>query len=97
MISFLLSLSLNGLFWSNLILVAKNITQLDLLKGQFRMSDKHGTYPNPYNLGILSNFNSIFNGDYWLFWLPLKIINENDGTEFPMIPPVTQDDIKSLP
>lgn len=68
--SFLLSFSMNGLAISNLLLVSKNITQLDMLKGQFRYNDKHKNFPNPYDLGVLSNFNSVFNGDYWLFWWP---------------------------
>ena len=61
---------MNGLAISNLLLVSKNITQLDMLKGQFRYNDKHKTHPNPFDLGVFSNFNSVFNGDYWLFWWP---------------------------
>lgn len=68
--SFLLAFSMNGLAFSNLLLVSKNITQLEMLKGHFRWSDKHGTHPNPYDLGALSNFNSVFDGNYWLFWWP---------------------------
>ena len=78
--SFLLSLSMNGLWISNLTMVAKNITQLDLLKGQFSFQNKHGTHPNPYNLGILSNFNSVFGGDYWWFWWPSETTTDHDFT-----------------
>ena len=78
--SFLLSFSMNGLFVSNVMLVYKNITQLDMLKGLLRFQDKHGTHPNPFDLGCLTNFNTVFFGAYWLFWWPTTTINDHDGT-----------------
>ena len=68
--SFLLAFSMNGLAISNIMLTGKNITQLDMLKGQFIWGDKHGLHPNPFDLGYLTNWNDVFNGDYWLFWWP---------------------------
>ena len=80
LMSFLLSFNMNGLFISNLILACKNFTQLDIIKGSFKFIDSKGIYPNPYNLGVFSNYNSIFDGDYWLFWWPSEILTSNDGT-----------------
>lgn len=51
-----------------------------MLKGIFLFKDKHGTHPNPYDLGIFTNFNIVFGGDYWLFWWPGEIKSENDFT-----------------
>lgn len=59
-ISFLLTLSMLGLAISNLYLVTKNITQLDLMKGQFKIQDKHGLHPNPFDLGFFTNLNLVF-------------------------------------
>ena len=70
LISFLLSFNMNALFISNLILATKNFTQMDIIKGSFKFMDSKGTYPNPFNLGLYSNYNSIFSGDYWFFWWP---------------------------
>lgn len=44
------------------------------------MNDKHGTHPNPYDIGFFSNINSVFGGDYWLFWLPTPVKSPNDFT-----------------
>lgn len=44
------------------------------------MNDKHGTHPNPYDLGALTNLNIVFGGDYWLFWWPSPIRSSNDFT-----------------
>ena len=88
---------MNGLWISNLIMACKNITQLDLLKGNFRFQDKHGTHPNPFDLGPFSNINSVFNGDYWAFWWPSEITHYNDGTQFPMKPALTISNLKDLP
>jgi len=49
-----------GLAVSNLYMAAKNITQLDLMKGQFKIQDKHGLHPNPFDLGFFTNLNIIF-------------------------------------
>lgn len=95
--SFFLSLSMNGIWISQLYFASKNITQLDLMKGHFTLNDKHGIKPNPFDLGILTNLNTIFNGDYWLFWLPTENVGEHDDTEYPLRPPVTRSDIKKLP
>lgn len=97
LISFLLSFNMNGLFISTLILALKNFTQMDIIKGSFKFIDSQGTYPNPFNLGLFSNYNSIFNGDYWLFWWPSEIITLSDGSDFPMIPAVTSEEIRNLP
>ena len=51
-----------------------------MLKGHFRWKDKHGTHPNPYDLGCLTNFNIIFHGNYWLFWWPTETVFDHDGT-----------------
>lgn len=72
-VAFLLSFSMNGLAISNIMLASKNITQIDVLKGIFRFKDKHGTHPNPYDLGFFANLNNVFGGDYWLFWWPSPI------------------------
>ena len=50
------------------------------MKGHFRMSDNYGTHPNPFDLGGLTNFNTTFMGDYWLFWLPTQVISDTDGS-----------------
>ena len=49
-----------GLAITSLAYTAKNVTKIDLLKGTFRMSDPLNINPNPYHLGILSNFCNIF-------------------------------------
>ena len=33
-----------------------------MLKGNLRLNDKHGTHPNPYDLGFFTNLNTIFSG-----------------------------------
>lgn len=76
----LLSFSMNGLWISNLTMACKNITQLDLIKGNFKFQDKTGVFPNPFDIGAYSNINSIFNGDIWLFWWPSATVHYNDGT-----------------
>lgn len=59
-ISFLLALSMIGLGVSNLIMAAKNLTRMDLLKGSFRFIDKDGTSPNPFDLGVITNLSTLF-------------------------------------
>lgn len=95
--AFFLSISMSSLAIGNVYLAGKNITQIEMMKGIFFMNDKHGTHPNPFDLGFLSNLNSIFGGDYWLFWWPGEVKSNNDFTEFPMRPPVTAAQIKQLP
>jgi hypothetical protein len=58
--AFLLTLSMIGLTISNLVMIGKNITQIDMLKGNFKFSDHSGTHPNPFDLGFLTNINLIF-------------------------------------
>lgn len=96
-IAFLLSFSMNGLAISNIMIAGKNVTQIEMLKGTFIFRDKHGMHPNPYDLGFFTNLNNIFGGDYWLFWWPTPIKSENDFTEYPMRPPVTNAQFKTLP
>ena len=60
LISFGLAFSMLGLAITSLAYTAKNVTKIDLLKGTFRMSDPLNINPNPYHLGILSNFCNIF-------------------------------------
>lgn len=69
---------------------------MDLLKGTFRFNDTEGDHPNPFDLGRLSNFNSIFQKQAWLFWFPTAVTHPNDGTQFPMIPPIYNEDINTL-
>jgi hypothetical protein len=69
-IAFFLTCSMGSLAIGNIYLGTKNITQLEMLKGIFFLNDKHGTHPNPFDLGFLSNLNIVFGGDYWLFWWP---------------------------
>jgi hypothetical protein len=95
-ISFLLSISLTGLTLSSIVLASKNMTQIEIIKGLFVFRDPTNTRPNPFDLGLLSNLNSVFNGDYWLFWWPTPITSDNDFTEFPMRPPVIHPEIKAL-
>lgn len=78
--SFLLALSMLGLAIGNVYSAMKNITQLEMLKGVIRLNDKYGMHPNPYNLGALTNLNTIFDSDKWLFWFPTEIVTDNDGT-----------------
>ena len=59
-IAFFLALSMCGLAISNLYMASKNVTQLEMLKGVIRLNDKFGLHPNPYDLGPLTNLNTIF-------------------------------------
>jgi hypothetical protein len=60
--AFVLTLSMLGLTISNLVTLMKNITRIDMMKGTFKFSDKEGFYPNPFNLGTLTNYSNIFEG-----------------------------------
>jgi hypothetical protein len=79
-ISFLLALSMLGLAISNIYMAGVNMTRMDLLKGSFKFNDRHGTHPNPYNLGFFANIASVFEGNKWLFWWPTETVTYNDGT-----------------
>lgn len=60
--SFILTLSMLGLTISNLYTISKNITRIEMMKGIFRLSDPEGLFPNPYDLGCLTNYSTIFEG-----------------------------------
>ena len=61
---------MGGLSVSNLFLITKNITQLDLMKGQFKIQDNNGLHPNPFDLGFFTNLNLILYSDKWIVWCP---------------------------
>ncbi len=89
LIGFGLTLSGVQFFW-------KNITYIDLLKGTFVFNDKQGLYPNPYDLGPLTNYNTLMEGEAWTFWFPSMTIPRFDGTKYPMIPSISDSDKKAL-
>lgn len=89
LIGFGLTLSGVQFFW-------KNITYIDLLKGTFVFNDKQGLYPNPYDLGPLTNYSTLMEGEAWTFWFPSMTIPRSDGTKYPMIPPISDRDKKAL-
>lgn len=92
-IAFGLALAMLGLAFSSLVYVAKNITKIDLMKGTFRMNDPKRLHPNPFDLGKITNFATVFEGQAWTWWLPSRIIPKTDGTRFPMVPPVKIADV----
>lgn len=94
--SFILFLSMLGLALTNLYTLTANITRIDMMKGTFRLSDKEGFYPNPYNLGPFTNYATVFEGELWTFWWPSALIPRYDGVRYPMIPPITEEDKKTL-
>jgi len=49
-LAFFFIISLAGLTFSGLKLASKNVTYIDLLKGNFTLNDKDGTNPNPFDL-----------------------------------------------
>lgn len=55
-----LFLAMLGLFGVSMAYVSKNITKIDLLKGTFKFNDPQNLSPNPYNLGLISNFANVF-------------------------------------
>ena len=87
-ISVSLLLAMLGLFGVSIAYVSKNITKIDLLKGTFKFSDPQNLAPNPYDLGALSNFANVFEGNVWKWWIPTTLIAPSDSTHFPTIPPV---------
>ena len=94
--SFILVLSMLGLFLSNLYSIAKNITRIDLMKGTFKFNDKEGVHPNPFHLWAITNFANVFEGELWTFWWPTAMVPKYDGVIYPMIPPITDQDKKGL-
>lgn len=95
--AFGLSLAMLGMTFTTLAFIAKNITKIEVLKGTFQFSNKNRQKPNPFDLGVLSNFASVFEGESWTWWIPTGIIPRADGTRFPLIPPVTTADFAELP
>lgn len=77
--------------------IARNVTKIDLMKGTFQFSKAKFSNPNPYDLGTITNFSTVFEGHLWSWWWPSRMIPRADGTRFPMVPPVSNQDIKSLP
>lgn len=95
--SFCLTIAMLGLFVMTIGYIAKNVTKIDLLKGTFQFRSGKLNNPNPFDLGALSNFATVFEGHLWSWWWPSPMIPRADGTRFPMVPPVTTQDMKSLP
>ena len=58
------------------------------MKGTFKCNDFQKLFPNPYDLGVLTNFATVFEGHLWDFWWPTAIVPKADGTQFPMVSPV---------
>jgi hypothetical protein len=94
--SFLLLLFQFGLALSGIQFFWKNITYIELLKGTFQFNDKHGLHPNPFDLGPITNYATIFEGESWTFWIPTEMVPRYDGTQYPMPPPITDQDKKAL-
>jgi len=59
---FIMTLGLLSLFFGNLYILTKNVTKIDLLKGDFMLQDREGMHPNPFDLGFLTNYAVIFEG-----------------------------------
>lgn len=92
----LLTLSLTGLTINHLLLAAKNVTTLDILKGTYRF--RHDPKkPNVFDLGWATNLAMFFDYDTFLFWLPKETIDEKDGTDYPMRPAVKHAEVDALP
>ena len=60
LVSFVLSLVELSLTASGIQLLWKNIAYIDVIKGVFHLNDKHGLHPNPFDLGVFTNFNTLF-------------------------------------
>jgi hypothetical protein len=97
MAAFGLSMAMLGLFLTSLAYTSRNITKIDILKGTFKLSDPQNTMPNPFDLGVISNFANIFEGNVWTWWLPTEMIGRADGIHFPMRPAISRKDLKELP
>lgn len=67
-----------------------------MLKGLFSFIDKDGSKPNPFDLGFTTNYATFFEGHSWLFWFPSAHVPRFDGTKFPMVPPITDKEKKSI-
>ena len=88
---FQLGLTLNALLFQS-----RNVTYVELMKGTFKYTDSDGVCPNPYDLGFLTNFATIYEGEQWTFWLPTTHVPFNDGTKYPMLPIISESDKKKL-
>ena len=55
-----LTLAMLGLSFTCIAYTAKNITKIDEIKGKFKFKDRNKEFPNPFNLGLISNFASVF-------------------------------------
>ena len=55
-----LAAAMLGLMLTTLAFTAKNITKIDTIKGKFSFKNKDNERPNPFDLGILSNFCTVF-------------------------------------
>lgn len=63
------------------------------MKGEFAL--KHDPKkPNPYDLGLLTNISLFFDYDTFFWWFPSDKTTNNDGTSYPMRPPVKKFEIK---
>ena len=96
-IAFGLAIAMLGLGFTSLAYVGKNITKIDLMKGTFRFNDKRGFLHNPYDLGWITNFATVFEGNLWDFWWPSSMIPRADGLRFQMVPPVRITDVDDYP
>ena len=56
-----LTLAMLGLTFTCLAFTARNITKIDVMKGKFSLKYNEEK-PNPFDLGILSNFATVFEG-----------------------------------
>lgn len=83
-----LSISLTGLTVSHLLMAARNITTLEVMKGIFRFG-YDPKRPNIFDFGIFTNLAMFFEYDTFFFWWPKETITDNDGTDYPTRPPVT--------
>lgn len=61
-LSFFFILFLVGLTLSGLKFISNNVTYIDMLKGLFTINDKEGLNPNPYDLQMITNFATVFEG-----------------------------------
>lgn len=94
--SFVIGLCAVGLTLTNFTFLQQNVTRIDLLKGTFKLNDKSGLSPNPFDLGLTTNFATVFPAENWTFWLPTEGVVPADGTAFPMAPPITDADKATL-
>ena len=90
-----LTLAMLGLALTSFAYIARNITKIDIIKGKFSLR-RNSEQPNPFDLGVISNFSSVFEGHLWSCWWPSRMVPSADGTKFPLIPPVNSEDFGGL-